>query len=350
MSSSNKASITDIESEGAEIFWEVQHILLQNDLPTEKQWQALFQTPGYFELVANEIPEQIFKQLFILAFKPSEYQKAEKLINDGNIKARFIQHLRSTQHQQQALSAFIKVFTNSYSKNYKEYVRLAQEYLPNTSTLFATLPKISFSYFDNDARGFKKRIVLDPLFALSNESSLKYWIAHEFHHYFSHDLAAFRQPEENTPDADVMWILIQTQLEGIADLVDKSQIYFQKGYMEDSLFAQIYKEKYQQSTTLLAGFDELFQQYSDMTYSQKAKQELAVQIRKSLPMAGHPTGYFMARAIEQYQGKQALVSSIGNPFMFFTLYQSAAIEHNTLYQFSQQTMRNIELLEKKYAH
>jgi hypothetical protein len=66
-------------------------------------------------------------------------------------------------------------------------------------------------------------------------------------------------------------------------------------------------------------------------------------------MSGHPTGYFMTRAIIDHLGKEALLKEIGNPFQFFRLYNQVTQEHPDKYPtFSHKTMKLVKDLELKY--
>ncbi len=74
---------------------------------------------------------------------------------------------------------------------------------------------------------------------------------------------------------------------------------------------------------------------------------IGIELRKTIPMSGHPIGYFMTQAIVQTLGKKALLEQGGNPFEFFRLYNRAAkIQRERFPAFSEKSMMLINQLEE----
>jgi hypothetical protein len=118
--------------------------------------------------------------------------------------------------------------------------------------------------------------------------------------------------------------------------------------MADSKWAKKFREYVSNTPSLIQKVESLFVQYSNQTGE---LQSISDEIIESVPMSGHPTGYFMARAIIAKLEKEELLRNMGNPFEFFRLYNRVARAHDDLYpMFSEEAMNVIDRLEEKYSH
>ena len=80
------------------------------------------------------------------------------------------------------------------------------------------------------------------------------------------------------------------------------------------------------------------------------KEALSLQLKKSIPWSGHPTGFYMAGKILEQNGKAALISDIGNPFRFIELYQDAALKNGRgIPIFSTKALDLVRRLANKYT-
>jgi hypothetical protein len=200
--------------------------------------------------------------------------------------------------------------------------------------------------FGNDARGYAT-IVIDLLYAIDQGKRLNYLVAHEAHHFYRNQILAFNFPEDSHPDYDLVWVLNQIQAEGIADQVDKRVRFFDDGDLADSEAALTYRQYLAETPKLLRKIDSLLADYDVDTHNAT---EISKTLRKSVPMSGHPTGYFMTRTIIERLGKEVLLEQVGNPFIFFLQYQQAATEYQdpTCPPFSERTEDLVYLLAEQY--
>ena len=81
------------------------------------------------------------------------------------------------------------------------------------------------------------------------------------------------------------------------------------------------------------------------------RREFTDAIRQSVPMSGHPTGYFMADAIMETGGKDEMLKHLGDPFVFFAQYDKAARSSEGKYPaFSNAAMALLFKIRDTYTH
>jgi hypothetical protein len=223
---------------------------------------------------------------------------------------------------------------------------LTKMYLPEYNLKSKINIHVSFVIFGNDARGYTP-IVIDLLFSIGEEESLRRLIAHEAHHYLrNHDLN-FSFPKTNDPDFNLIWICNQLQSEGIADLIDKRVLYFDGGLKENTKWAIKYRDYYSNSDTVIKELDHLFKRYYDESSS---KMEISEMIRNTVPMSGHPTGYYMAKIILEELGIERLNKNINNPFYFIRSFNEAVSKvDKDVSKFSSESILLLNKLESKYS-
>ena len=74
---------------GIEEFLKVMDILKADNEPSEEQWQAMFETPGYAELIRREFKPDYFKKTMRAVYMPSRRSLAEELIQEDKQKGGF---------------------------------------------------------------------------------------------------------------------------------------------------------------------------------------------------------------------------------------------------------------------
>ncbi|OLS30106.1 MAG: hypothetical protein HeimAB125_20460, partial [Candidatus Heimdallarchaeota archaeon AB_125] len=73
-------------------------------------------------------------------------------------------------------------------------------------------------------------------------------------------------------------------------------------------------------------------------------------VKKIVPLAGHPLGYYMTKIIIKNAHFDDLIRIVGNPFKFFKLYNKSVVsERENLSVYSETTIEIIEDFEKKYV-
>ena len=336
---------SNLDFSGMDEFWKITYSLTNNIEPEEKDWYALFNTPGYTALIESEFPESYFKKYYRLAYMPEQSDSLKAELKKKRWVIKYLRHMTKViprkeeikQHQQELLST-------NYLTN--QALELTKVYLPEDALEIEDLPPISFVVFGNDARGYST-IVIDILYSIEQGEKLKYLIGHESHHFYRNKKLKFVFPDQSDAEYNLIWVLNQIQAEGIADQIDKRIRFFDNGDMANSKWAQKYKDYLRSTPMLIEKMDSLLVQYVEQPGNLKA---ISDEIRTSVPMSGHPTGYYMTKVIIENLGKKELISNLGNPFEFFRLYNVVASTHPGMYpMFSEKTIELINNLELKYS-
>lgn len=306
-----------VDTQSIEALWRVADVLKENATPTEADWSALFNSAGYASLIANEIPKDKLKDLITTAFAKGAAADQQSL---SKPLAAIIEHFRQADQQRAQIAATLNEFSTTMARNAPEWLKMTSNYLPPNAQTIATPNHIAIAVFALDARGYANGIVLDPLFIERYKSSIRHFIAHEFHHFYANSMRIRPSATESADDQNLQWVVWQLHSEGIADLIDKPVIYFEQGYMAETPYAEFFKKSYTNSAQIIQQLDVLLKQYAVAS----DKHSVATEIKNTIPMAGHPTGYFIAKTIEHQLGRDALVQTLGNPYAFFQLYNKAA--------------------------
>lgn len=358
----------NFEFSGVHEFWKIMDVLIQDKEPTNEQWDALFNTPGYVELLRREFKAETFKQYYRAAYMPSKIADIERMKNaasDGGNKFRIwftnamFESLNYARENKEKIIAKVKSFdTFPYTENStKELLK----FLPEDSV--GAPPDVSFIIF-NDSRGYipvimsineltREEELLTPerLAILQSQGHSKQlphvlYFAHEFFHYYRDQRLEIRFPDRESDDYSLIWQLDQIENEGIADLINVSQLYLDGCCFADTEWARQIREEQAQQPDVLRKFDKILGIIHCDPHKQK---ELNAQIRRLITRAGHPTGFYMTNVILEQLGKQALVEVVRNPFKFFFLYNIAAKKDGSVPAFSTNSIQLMKDLERKYS-
>lgn len=337
---------------GVDQFFKIKKILEQDKHPSEEQWETLFQTPGYRVLIEIEFKRDFFIQYFQMAFMPSRAdslqkelerlaQLREKSFNYRWYESALKHYIQIRDHQDSILQFTRKIRDPEMVINAR---KKAMTLLP--SRIPDAFPKIAFLIFGNDARGYDP-VVMDIGYVQEYGPHVDLLFAHEIHHYYLDSLWQYDIQKVNKEDESTLWAMGQIYKEGIADQIDKTQAYFTEPVAPaKQKRADRFRREVDNTPQVIAQLDRILQQMVDSpTDRLKHGREFARQV----PWSGHPTGYFMARAILNRWGPSMLIRDAGNPFGFFQRYQGAAQQsEGALPRFSARAIDMIRLLEKKY--
>lgn len=348
---------------GIEEFWKIVDILKADKEPAEEQWQAMFETPGYAELIRREFKPDYFKNAMRAVYMPSQKSLAEELIQEDKQKGGFfawytplvIEGFRNADRDRDWVQVRIKEL-----KSYPYLKKAAEEALRSLPEEQAEdYPAVAFIIF-NDSRGYTPLIIglsekedLSPaeLDCLHRQGRDKHWpfvlhLAHEAFHLYRDKKQEFNFPERNSPDYPIVWILDQIENEGIGDLINREQLYYDNGCFVETDRAERYRKEQEAQPSIIRIMDAILK---EMAVNSSLIGQLGRQLRSFIPQAGHPTGFFMASVIVRQYGKEALVKIVRNPFKFFYLYNEAARRNRHAPVLSDKAINFIKILESKYA-
>ena len=326
-------SVVDVS--GVERFLEITALLERDVEPTPAQWDSLFATPGYAVLLRHEFRRDFFIRRFEVAFMPSKQAElAEQRARDTGFWAQFLPHyLRAKSMRAEIRRRMEEMRAADFSQAAVARARAFLPDLPPDGT-----PSVAFVIFGPDSRGYDP-VVLDILYATGREAFLDL-VAHEFHHWYRARLAP-----DLTRHQDILWVLGQIHLEGVADLINVPRWL---GRPADSLSAneRRYVGYLDTSPATIRVVDSLL---AAMLDDPGDIRELGARLRAAVPMSGHPTGFYMARTILEEMGRDAVVGTVANPFAFFRLYsQSATRRRDGTPPLSDRALAFLRSLEARY--
>jgi len=347
---------------GMEEFWKIADILKADTEPSEEQWGAMFETPGYAELIEREFEPDYFKNAMRAVYMPSQKSLAEELIAKDKQKGGFfawytplvIEGFRNAERDRDWIQSRVEEL-----KSYPYLERAAEEalrFLPEGKA--GGYPSVAFIIF-NDSRGYTPLVIglsekedLSPseLECLCRQGRDKHWpfvlhLAHEAFHLYRDRKEEFVFPESNSADYPIVWILDQIENEGIGDLINRAPLYGDDGCFANTDRAERYRQEQAEQPSIIRLMDAFL---AEMAVNSSLIERLGKQLRILIPQSGHPTGFFMARVIMRHYGKEALVKIVRNPFKFFYLYNDAAKKDRQAPVLSDRTIDFIKILESRY--
>ncbi|MFZ1292191.1 MAG: DUF5700 domain-containing putative Zn-dependent protease [Melioribacteraceae bacterium] len=329
---------SNFEFSGIHEFWKIVDKLELNKEPSNSEWNELFKTPGYKILTSSEFPKQFFIENFRLVFMPSKKDELNSALKSG----RNLNHLNHYIKVKNNKKLIDEQLTKLSRKNIsKEAVKKTMQFLPLNNV--DQYPPVSFVIFESNGRG-SSPIVVD--LAASIEWDLLNFLSHEFHHWYRNRQLQYDIYKIDENDEDLVNAFAKIEAEGIADMVDKKD-WFTKSSNAVSTYARQYIDEVGKTPYAIKLIDELL---IEISKNPKKSKQIGQKILQNIPQQGHTIGYFMASLILEKIGKNELVKSVGNPFQFIKLYNTAAQKSNGRYpKFSEQSIILINKLEVKYS-
>ena len=336
-----KDFLTSLDFSGINVFWKIMGKLEREEYPTEAEWKELFATPGYRTLLKQEFSPEFFKEKFILAFMPSKGDDRENTTKTER-DTLYLPHYVRVRNSRELIVKFLNSLDSS--QLLKKAVQAAFSLLPHNSGFNkASVPKVAFVIFKNDARGGCDPIVMDAL-ASMEWGDLSLFLGHEFHHYFRNKLPfALNFLTSDTIEACLINTIISIETEGIADLINMDQLSPVEAWIQR-------QNRYKLLLDLVPNSIRYLDEWVVHNFSRfsNVDQEECNALSTEISDSGHQMGYFMAKAIMRHFFKKRLIATVGKPFAFFNLYQDAANRDRDLPLLSETFQKILLNLEKKY--
>jgi uncharacterized protein YjaZ len=328
---------SNFEFSGLDQFWKIVKIYESNREPTKSDWNNLFSTPGYRVLTSYEFTKNFFIDNFRLVFKPSESKKLESELQAGKNIHHLSHYIKVRDNKKKIKDQYKKLKSNRFNNT---ALSRTLEYLPQNRV--SEYPPVSFVIFESNGRG-SSPIVVD--LAASIEWDFVSFLSHEYHHWYRNSQLRFNYGNIERSEIDLVNALSMIEAEGIADMVDKKD-WFTKPNSAISTYARQFIYDVKRTPAIIKLIDsELIKIHENPNYINSAGKK----ILRSLPQRGHTTGYFMASLILEKFEKKELVRTVGNPFDFILLYNTAAEKSGGKYpKFSDLSIKYLNLLNIKY--
>lgn len=330
-----------VDFSGVEAFWKVAE-QITNGTITETDWNYLFST-GYYKFYENWGQRNNIKRMMVIALSPKMKSSRDSLIKIPDFNSFILQQIISTNANKISLEKFQKKLEKSDLQ--KAIKARAKEFLPDNLSSESYEPFIYFGVFQPDANASMTGIAID--LKLSHELADPIGlIAHEYHHFLTMNLRKKFKDIKNDSTSALMKSISQLQLEGIADMIDKDKFLNSDGRGFPSVLSKNFKKFHADPLPALKQMDSLIVAIAKEPSSAKSNCET---ILNSLPLGGHPHGFYMAKTIVMAFGKEALISTVSNPFDFIRAYNNAFRKLNDSVIFSEESMNFLSLLESTHT-
>lgn len=330
-----------VDTTAVDAFWRLFDVLQSGNTPSPTQWQDVFETDGYKSYLTSGRMEQLFRQAWPVTLGRGRDIDRAALRRAQPAFAPYLQHFAAVAARATDLRAFQASLASS---DFQLRARdRAMEFLPAAARLDERWPRIVPVIAEPDGKAVGDMIVIDLLLAADFGPFLSEFVAHEMHHVYGRRLRTW-QPRAGDvrPEARLLHAIDQLALEGIADLVDKPALLARGGP-----FADRYREAYVRAPEDIRNMNTLLE---GIAVDSTRMQANAAAIWKSLPFAGHTTGYYMAQTIRDGLGASALETGVRNPLSFIPTYNTAAARLNGLGQsrplFSADALAVVSSLER----
>lgn len=289
-------------------FWKIAENCEKENKLLISDWKALLNSNGYITLFQKETTLELIKDSIQAVFiKDYQYRF------NSELSKRIIEHFHRIKSKKQELIAFIEIL-KSNDQIYENAINRALKFLPFQINYHSL--NISFLFFEFDARGYDT-ILFDLLFVFETYDLFELQLAHEFHHKFRNLSNKFSYPKSKSDFNDIIWVLNQIHLEGIADQIDKKE-FLSSPNLALKPFQDIFSLKYK-------NIDNEFRAINNLLANPPDDFQLrGNQLRNSISLSGHTLGYFMANVIVEVFSEKDLINSVFDISKFFVLYNKAA--------------------------
>ena len=313
-------------------------------MPTEQEWEYLFNLDGYkssfgIRKDGKEWKENI-KNAFFIQFDANRKEELDSIVNT-NLSFEsphfhyFVLNFYMVKNNIDEMSRFMKKL--DMDKIIKKADKMARKHLPkNVNLSKAKFNDIHFVLWDGEARAWKNGVYIDLNLALfGGENELVRTLAHEFHHVYMRPILMSKYKQDITDFAIIA--LYRNQLEGTADMISKPNMPTDKMGIYGETIKKTYNDDYLSTPLVLQEMDSLTCQFLSGKITKK-------QYRKVMNCAhfeGHTTGDYMVFLIRDQLGKKAAIECFGDFAEFVHRYNKAAQKANS-YVFSDTFVKHIE--------
>jgi hypothetical protein len=334
---------TGVDFTGVDQFYRIADLFAKGIEPTEAQWSALLDTPGY-RLVANE--RENFRAQIELALSPSLRVQRDSVLGRDNDQSRTIKHLsRAVAERTRVLAAVAALRTSMRDSIARAKPRTAR-YLPAGAIDRFPTPLIAYAVFGDDGFAEEEGILLDPLYIADNGAVTL--LSHEFHHSYTLMLTGQAEMDRllamrSRPDMPLYMAIMHLRNEGLADQIDKpypldvqspSMAWYETGY----------NKAYAETPRTLQSFDSLLAAFAD--HPSVAISSRAPQLFWS---NGHPNGAYMARTVSETFGIDSLMPAVADPLALIRVYREALAKHGQRDPFSAKAIAVLDSLHAVYS-
>lgn len=342
--------------ESVDQFLKIADKLSAGNMPSEEEWQALFNTQGY--KISNSYPgrEDIVRNIAIITFAPGHKAEQDSVLSislldtSKTVLERISKLTISNYLDMKKNMKALKKFRKSYDFN--SIAPLASKklkgFLPNPVDSLITFPKSVYmicSEADSRVKPGGMLIDFNSYYMHELHNANVKLMAHEMFHVY----------RENFENADfrnsnyMIWHLDQLQNEGIADQIDKkgtieevAENLMKTGGTED--FAKKYINSYYKTPKMLKASDSLTVLLAN---NKITEEKFNKEMDDFFPFGGHPNSYYMTELIKKAGLWGEVMENFYSPIEFIKIYNRAAKQYDE-YVFSKESIDFLESIKKKF--
>ena len=302
----------------------------KGELPTEENWNQLYQTEGYRLFLTNSLAD----------FFRKEIKNAFYLNFDENRKSELQDSLSVSLEADDYMSTYHLLFIHNYDKLNSNLDKAAlfldtldienllsrslketKKFIPESDRII-NQDQLNNCYFicrEPEASVRNNAVFIDLTYCidLKYEELLKLF-AHEYHHNFR-DVR--RKTSYNDP---LLYVLEKMNTEGVADLIDKEipdrSTLAHSGLSATDSFKKEFAKEFYNTPNRLKEIDDIVTK----KYIQDKDTVAYKKLFRLVSMGGHPNGFYMANLIKKELGLESVVNVYADPVGFFRLYNTAA--------------------------
>ncbi|ANQ49926.1 hypothetical protein MY04_2557 [Flammeovirga sp. MY04] len=338
---------TQIDFTTVDSFFIVKEKLQKEELPSEEEWDQLFNSTGYKVAGRDQSREGYIKLIKLAYYPPSQSEK------DSILQFTLKEDLSNMQDYFLKITVenFIKVgemekelLTYREQYDFDQKIDAAKEklkdFLIDPTDSLITVPSISAAIFEPEAYAYPSGIVIDlnKSFQDSDEELIGFF-SHELYHMYRSKFGNKEYANHN----GFTRAIEKLHNEGVADLIDKQDTVFDSK-LYPKQFTDIYGEAFNSTSQTLEQFDVLTCKF---VKGEISEEEYNSTTQNMFVFGGHPNGFSMTRSIVKNGQKEALVTNFANSLVFIRLYNEAAKVQGK-YVFSDELMTYVDQLEDQF--
>lgn len=329
----SSAHAQTINTEAVTKYWELTDSLKHNKPITDAQWESFINIEGNKTYATSEFDSVRlvrYRRAIEIAYMPANDSLLQARLKAKDWYCILAKRYKDEETQLKAYLANITEKSDYFNQAYK-YV---YEYLPKKSQHRVKDVKLYYNCLSNDAISYPNGLFFSLLSVIDNSKTKTGTLeAHELHHRLREEIEISKN--QDAKDAGLLWAIHNIPNEGIADMIDKTWEKPEdiKEWLIDPAPATI--KSLDSCITVLALNKDNGQ--TERYYRNLLKRT-----------TGHMPGFYMAQVIVKNGFKQQMIDGSDDPFMFFYLYNKAAVKdaaHPPV--FSAKSIAYLKILEQR---
>jgi hypothetical protein len=341
---SNEQQKPLIDLSSVDKFFEIADQISLNKEISKDEWNDLFSTLGYRIVGFNRARRDVHQEMLTVAFSDNQQIKRDSILNlstedlqdDWTFLARLtLINFLDMKENQKELRLFRE--TNDFDAIKKTSVDRLKSFLIQSVDSLIFFPSIALICNEWGAWFNPSGIAYDlNSYFNGTEEERENMLAHEMFHTYRAKFVNWNI------ESYLFQVLNKIQDEGIADLIDKTDI---ESFMElgtPQEFIDFFVSTYDNTPQILNDLDVIVRSFINKEISEEQFNEKV----KNFEFSGHANGYYIAKLIRNAGLMDEMLRTFYSPVEFLKLYNKASKKEN-IYVLSDEFIKFVENLEKE---